>query len=116
MILGYYCCWLLSLSILPFFPVSSSNFDLVNHQALEAVEKENQARNRKKGKNVKKKQQATINVGEVAWDRMFAEGSFDLPPTRFMEKIKAAVSEKDFQRIKKEILNTLKSEKDYICS
>ena len=47
---------------------------------------------------------------------MFAEGSFDLPPTRFMEKIKAAVSEEDFQRIKKEILNTLKGEKDYICS
>ena len=47
---------------------------------------------------------------------MFAEGSFDLPPTRFMEKIKAVVSEEDFQRIKKEIKNTLKGEKDYICS
>ena len=39
---------------------------------------------------------------------MFTERSFDLPPTRFMEKVKAAVSEKDFQCIKKEILNTLK--------
>ena len=29
-----------------------------------------------------------MNVGEVAWDKMFAEGSFDLPPTRFMEKVK----------------------------
>ena len=33
-----------------------------------------------------------------------------------MEKVKAAVSEEDFQHIKKEILNTLKDEKDYICS
>ena len=47
---------------------------------------------------------------------MFAEGSFDLPPTRFMEKIKAVVSEEDFQHIRKEILKTLKGEKDYICS
>ena len=33
-----------------------------------------------------------------------------------MEKIKAVVSEEEFQGIKKEILNTLKDEKDYICS
>ena len=47
---------------------SSLNVNLVNHQELKAVEKENQARNRKKGKNVEKKQQAAVNVGEVAWD------------------------------------------------
>ena len=95
---------------------SSSNVDLVDQQALKAVEKENQARNRKNGKNVERKQPAAVNVGEVAWDRMFAEGSFNLPSTRFMEKVKAAVSEEDIQCIKKEILNTLKGEKDYICS
>ena len=47
---------------------NSSNVDLDDHQALEAVEKESQARNRKKGKNVKRKQQAAVNIGEVAWD------------------------------------------------
>ena len=73
------------------------NVELVDHQALEAIEKENQAKNRKKGKNVEKKQQAAVNVGEVAWDKMFAEGSFDLTPKRFMVKIKAAVSKADFQ-------------------
>ena len=56
-----------------------------------------------------------MNIGEVAWDKMFAEGSFDLPPTRFMEKVKEVVTEADFQHIKKEILNTLKDEKDYLC-
>ena len=35
---------------------------------------------------------------------------------KFMDKVKAAVSEEDFEHIKKEILNTLKDEKDYICS
>ncbi len=95
---------------------SKLNANLIDHQALEAVEKENQARNRKKGKNVERKQPATVNIGEIAWDRMSAKGSFDLPSTRFIEKVKAAVFEEDFQRIKKEILNTLKGEKDYICS
>ena len=32
-----------------------------------------------------------------------------------MDKVKAAVTEEDFEHIKKEILNTLKDEKDYIC-
>ena len=57
-----------------------------------------------------------MNIGEVAKDKMFAEGSFDLPPTRFMEKVKQVVTEADFQHIKKEILNTLKDKKDYFCS
>ena len=96
---------------------SNSNADLVDHQALEAVEKENRVRNRKKGKNAEKKQPAAaINIGEVAWDRLFAEGNFELPPKKFMDKVKAAVTEEDFEHIKKEILNTLKGEKDYICS
>ena len=94
---------------------STSNADLVDHKVLEAVEKENRAKNRKKGKNIEKKQPA-INLGEVAWDRLVAEGSFKLPPTKFMDKVKAAVTEEDFEHIKKEILNTLKDEKDYICS
>ena len=47
---------------------SSSNVDLIDHQTLEAVEKENRARNRKKGKKVEIKQPAAVNVGEVAWD------------------------------------------------
>ena len=51
---------------------SSSNVELVDHQALKAIEKENRAKNRKKGKTVERKQQAAVNVGEVAWDKMFA--------------------------------------------
>ena len=94
---------------------SSTNVELVDHQALEAVEKENQARNRKKGDNVEKKQQATTNVGEIAWDRIFTGENFDIPSTKFMEKVEAAVSKADFKDIKKGILNTLWKEKDYLC-
>ena len=87
---------------------SNSNVELVDHSALKAIEKENWAKNRKKGKSAEKKQQTAVNIGEVAWDKMFAEGSFNLPPTRFMNKVKEVVTEADFQHIKKEILNTLK--------
>ena len=69
---------------------SSWNVELVNHQVLEAIEKENRAKNRKKGKSADKKQQTAVNIGEVAWDKMFAEGSFDLPPTRFIEKVRGS--------------------------
>ena len=79
---------------------SASNADLVDHKVLGAVEKENRSKNRKKGKNLEKKQPA-INVGEVAWDRLFAEGSFELPPTKFMDKVKAALTDEDFEHIKR---------------
>ena len=46
---------------------------------------------------------------------MFTDGSFDLPSTRFIEKVKQAVTAADFQHIKREILNTLKDEKDHFC-
>ena len=39
---------------------------------------------------------------------MFEEGSFELPTTKFMEKIKQAVMEEDYQHLKREILNTLR--------
>ena len=51
---------------------SNSNVKLVNHQALKAIEKENWAKNRKEGKLVEKKQQAAVNIGEAAWDKMFS--------------------------------------------
>ena len=76
---------------------------------------ENRAKSRRKGNYIGEKQQAAVNIGKAAWDNVFIGESFDLPPTRFMEKIKAAVSEADFQDIKKGIYNTLQNEKDYLC-
>ena len=75
---------------------SNSNVELIDHSELDSIETANRAKNSKKGKTAKKKHQATVNLGEVAWDQMFAEGSFDLPTTRFMEKLKHAVTEEDF--------------------
>ena len=45
---------------------SNSNVELINHLELETIEKANQAKNSKKGKAAEKKQQATVNLGEVA--------------------------------------------------
>ena len=94
---------------------SNSNIDLVDYQALEAIKNENGAKSRREGNYIEEKQQAAVNIGKAAWDKVFTGESFDLPPTRFMEKIKAAVSEADFQDIKKGILDTLQNEKDYLC-
>lgn len=77
---------------------------------------ENRTKSRREGNYIKENQQAAINIGKVAWDKVFTGESFDLPPTRFMEKIKAAVSEADFKDIKKGIRDTLQNEKDYLCS
>ena len=87
---------------------SNSSVDSVDQQIPESSKLETRAKSRRQGNYIEKKQHAAVNIREVAWDRIFAEGSFELPTTRFMEKIKAAVSEEDFQHIKKEILNTLK--------
>ena len=80
---------------------SNLNVKLIDHSELDAIE------NSKKGKTAEKKHQATVNLGEVAWDKMFPEGSFHLPTTSFIERLKQAVTEEEFQHIKKEILKTL---------
>ena len=58
---------------------------------------------------------ATTQLGKTAWDDVFEEGNLELPNTGFMNKIKQAVTEEDYQHLKKEILNTLKDEKDQFC-
>ena len=53
-------------------------------------------------------------IGKAAWDKIFPGEDVDIPPTKFMEKIKAAVSETDYQDIKKGIIDTLQDERDYL--
>ena len=52
--------------------------------------------------------------GKEAWDKLFPGEKVDIPHTKFMEKVKAAVSETDYQDIKKGIIDTLKDERDYL--
>ena len=84
---------------------SNSNAELINHSELDAIEKANQAKNSasRKVKAIEKKHQAAVTLGEIAWDKMFAEDGFDLPTTNVMDKLKQALVEEDFQQIKKEI-------------
>ena len=45
---------------------SYSNVKLIDYSGLDAIEKENRAKNRKKGKSAEKKLQTAVNIGEVA--------------------------------------------------
>ena len=94
---------------------SDSSVDSVDHQTPESSKLESRAKSRRQGNYIEKKQQAAVNIGKAAWDKVFTGESFDIPPTKFMEKVKAAVSKADFQDIKKGILDTLQNEKDYLC-
>ena len=50
-------------------------------------------------------------IGKAAWDKIFPGEKVDIPHTKLMEKVKAAVSETDYQDIKKGIIYTLQDEK-----
>ena len=53
-------------------------------------------------------------IGKTAWDKIFLGEEVDIPPTRFMERVKVAVSGTDYQDIKKGIIDTLQDERDYL--
>ena len=76
---------------------------------------ESRAKGRRQGKYIEKKQLEAVSIGKAAWDKVFTGENFDIPSTKFMEKVEAAVSKADFKDIKKGILNTLRKEKDYLC-
>ena len=84
---------------------SDSSVDSVDHQTPESSNMERRAKSRRQGNYIEKKQHVAVNIGKAAWDKVFTGESFDIPP-RFMEEIKIAVSEADFQDIKKGILDT----------
>ena len=86
---------------------SSSNADLVDHSELEIVVRANRAKNIKKGKVTEKKRQTAVALGQIAWDQMFVEGGLALATTSFMKKLSKAISEEDFESIKKEVDKTL---------
>ena len=83
---------------------------------MEIIERENRAKNSKKGKVTEKKRQTAVALGQIAWDQMFVEGGLALATTSFMEKLSKAISEEDFQSINKEVDKTLQGEKDDFCS
>ena len=91
---------------------SNSNVKMIDNSALNATNEENQIARSNRGEIV---EQATTQLGKTAWDDVFEEGNLELPNTGFMNKIKQAVMEENYQHLKKEILNTLKDEKDQFC-
>ena len=63
--------------------------------------------------NIERRKMAKM-IGKATWDKIFPGEEVDIPPTKYMEKVKAAVSETDYQDMKKGILDTLQDEKDYL--
>ena len=95
---------------------SSSNIKLVDFSKLENVEKANCARNSKKGKAAAKKQPTTANLGQIAWDQLFVEGDIVNATKSFMDRLKGAVSRKEFETIMNEIKKTMDGKKDNHCN
>ena len=92
---------------------SDSSVDSVNHQTPESGKMKERAKNREQEIYIERKKKAKM-IGKAAWDKIFPGEKFDIPPTRFMEKVKVAVSETDYQDIKKGIIDTLQDERDYL--
>ena len=83
-----------------------------SEQGMLNEEEENQI-----AKNSKKKfaEKALTQLGKAVWDNMFEENNPELPSTRFMKKVKQAVTKNEYQQLTKEILSTLQDKKDQFC-
>ena len=75
---------------------SDSSVDSVDHQTPESSNMERRAKSRRQGNYIERRQVKATSIGKAAWDKIFTGENFDIPPTRFIEKVKAAVSEADF--------------------
>ena len=88
---------------------NDSSVDSIDHQTPESSNMERRAKSRRQGNYIERRQLKATSIGKAAWDKIFTGENFDIPPTRFMEKVKIAVSETDYQDIKKGILDTLQN-------
>ena len=89
---------------------SNSSIESIDHQTPESG---TSRKVRAKSKEQETRELIKVN-GKQAWDKLFLGEKVDIPHTKFMEKVKAAVSETDYQDIKKGIIDTLQDEKDYL--
>ena len=67
-------------------------------------EKENQIA---RGNKREIAERALTQLGKTVWDDVFEEDNPELPSTRFMKKVKQAVTKNNYQQLTKEILNEL---------
>ena len=74
---------------------SDSSVESVDHQTPESGDMKERDKNRVQEIYIERKKKAKM-IGNAAWDKIFPGEKFDIPPTRFMEKVKVAVSETDY--------------------
>ena len=92
---------------------SNSSIESIDHQTPESGCRKVRAKSKEQETCVDKREMIKMN-GKEAWDKLFPGEKVDIPHTKFMEKVKEAVSETDYQVIKKGIIDTLQDEKDYL--
>ena len=85
---------------------SNSSIESVDHQTPESGSRKVRAKSKEQETFVDKREMIKMN-GKEAWDKLFPGEKVDIPHTKFMEKVKIAVSETDYQDIKKDIIITL---------
>ena len=94
---------------------SYSSVDPVDHQTPESSNMERRVKSREQGNYIERKQLKAKSLEKAAWNKISTGEKLNIHSTRFMGKVKAAVSETDFQEILEGVLDTLKNEKDYLC-
>lgn len=60
-------------------------------------------------------EKALTQLGKTVWDDVFKKGNLELPSTGFMEKVKQAVMESEYQQLMKEILKKLQDNGVQFC-
>ena len=85
--------------------------DITNLSNSKAQESEQGMLNEEKKNTIAKRNM----LGRAVWDDVFEEDNPELPSTRFMKKVKQAVTKNDYQQLTKKILNELQDKKDQFC-
>ena len=77
-------------------------------QAMLNEEEENQIT---RGRKREFAERAITQLGRTIWDDVFKEDNLELPSKGFMDKVKQAVTKRDYQQLMKEILNELRTKR-----
>ena len=70
---------------------SDSSVESIDHQTPESGNMKERAKNKEQETYIVRRKMAKM-IGKAAWDKIFPGEEVDIPPKRFMERVKEAVS------------------------
>ena len=74
---------------------SNTSIESIDCQTPESDSMKERAKNKEQETYIVKRKMAKM-IGKAAWDKIFPGEEVDIPSTRFMERVKVAVSETDY--------------------